>query len=103
MSETPEDLYERARGPLRMPAVEEWTTCLFEGELRPCELLPPVAEEPPRTREGGLVCWRRAAGDADAIWSDERWVLSPLREPSGDARRRDPVGAAPTTTWGSPR
>ena len=83
MAETPEELYERARGALRMPPVEQWVSFPFEGELRVRELLPPVAEEPPRSGEDGSGCWRCETGDSDAIWSDERWILSPLREPSG--------------------
>ena len=66
-----------------MPPVEEWVTFPFEGELRVRDLLPPVASEPPRAGEDADSCWRCDGGDSDAIWSDESWVLSPLREPSG--------------------
>jgi diadenosine tetraphosphate (Ap4A) HIT family hydrolase len=66
-----------------MPPIEEWVTFPFEGELRLRELLPPVEAEPPRAGEGGIDCWRCEHGDEDAIWSDDRWVLHPLREPSG--------------------
>ena len=83
MAESPEELYDRARGSLRRQPVEDWVTFPFEGDLRIRELLPPVASEPPRSGEEGVACWRCDAGDSDAIWSDERWLLSPLREPSG--------------------
>lgn len=66
-----------------MPPVEEWVTFPFDGELGVRDLLAPVDAEPPRAGEDGGECWRCEHGDADAIWSDERWVLAPLREPSG--------------------
>ncbi len=39
--------------------------------------------EPPRAGEGGRECAQCADPEADAIWSDERWVLSRFREPLG--------------------
>ena len=66
-----------------MPPVEDWVTFPFDGALRVRELLPPEPAEPPRAGEAGAECWRCDAGDTDAIWSDERWVLSPLGEPTG--------------------
>jgi diadenosine tetraphosphate (Ap4A) HIT family hydrolase len=83
MAETPEQLYERAKGALRRPPVEGWVTFPFAGELGLRELQPPLEAEAPRNGEGGHECRRCEAGDSDAIWSDERWILSPLREPSG--------------------
>lgn len=83
MAETPEELYERARQALRMPPVEEWDTFPFEGDLRPRPLLPPVSAEPSRNGVGGHECWRCEQGVDDSIWSDDRWVLAPLQEPSG--------------------
>ena len=83
VAETPEELYERARGALRRPPLEDWVTFPLSGDIGLRELLPPVAAEPPRAGEGGQECWRCGAGDSEAIWSDERWVLNPLREPSG--------------------
>ena len=83
MPETPEELYERARGALRMPPLEEWETFPFTGEIGLRELLPPVAAEPPRAGEGGRECIACEAGAKAAIWSDERWVLFPMRQPSG--------------------
>jgi hypothetical protein len=86
--ETPEELYRRALeaadadGRLPMPPVGEWDTFPFEGELRTRPLQPP-ADEPPRRGAGGKDCPRCALGDADAIWSDEHWLVAPLPEPSG--------------------
>ena len=42
MPETPEELYRRSAGALRTPAVEEWDSWPFEGELRPRTLRPPL-------------------------------------------------------------
>ena len=83
MAESAEELYERTRGNLRRPPLEEWVTFPFEGEIGLRELLPPLVEEPPRTGEGGRECWSCAAEDSDAIWTDANWRLGPLPEPSG--------------------
>ena len=88
MPESPEQLYRRALaaadadGRLPIPPLEEWDTFPFEGELRARPLRPP-AEEPPRQGEGGIDCWRCAQGVADAIWSDDHWLVAPLPESSG--------------------
>jgi hypothetical protein len=58
LAESPEQLYERARGRLRMPPVREWETFPFDGELRPRELLPPEAAERARNGEDEADCWR---------------------------------------------
>lgn len=63
--------------------MEEWVTFPFAGEIGVRELLPPEAAEPARMGAGGEGCWRCEHGDEDAIWSDDHWVLHPLREPSG--------------------
>jgi diadenosine tetraphosphate (Ap4A) HIT family hydrolase len=72
-----------ADGRLAMPPVGDWETFPFEGDMKVRELLPPVEREPPRRGEDAADCWRCARGDADAIWSDERWLLAPLERPSG--------------------
>ena len=88
MGESADDLYARAlaaadgEGRLPMPPVSEWDTFPFEGEIRVRPLLPP-ADEPPRLGEDAADCWRCRLGDEDAIWSDERWLLTPLAKPSG--------------------
>jgi hypothetical protein len=81
--ETPEELFARAAGALRMPPVETWETFPFDGELRPRALQPPLAEEAPRRGEGSVDCWRCQAPDSEFAWVSERWRLHPLAEPSG--------------------
>ena len=84
MPETAEQIYERARAEgLRRPPLEEWETFPFEGEMRPRELLPPVEREEPRHGEDAGECWRCLEGEAHAIWMDETWIVTPLREPHG--------------------
>jgi diadenosine tetraphosphate (Ap4A) HIT family hydrolase len=83
VAETPEELYERAAPALRMPPVEEWETFPFAGDLRPRGLLPPVAVEQPRHGLGGVDCIRCGLTDDDCIWTNERWLLHPLRGPTG--------------------
>jgi hypothetical protein len=81
--ETPEHLHARAAGALRMPSVHKWETFPFEGDLRVRPLGPPVAEEAPRRGAGGVDCHVCTAPDEDFLWTDERWRLSRLPEPSG--------------------
>jgi diadenosine tetraphosphate (Ap4A) HIT family hydrolase len=83
MPETPEQLYERAKDALRMPAVEEWDEWPFEGDLRPRRLEPPLEREPPRAGEGGVDCWACETPDDQFLWTNERWRLSPTRELRG--------------------
>lgn len=75
MAETPEQLWERARGSLRMPPVHEWRSWPFEGEVRPRELLAPVEREAPRAGEGGIDCYRCGQPDEAYLWTDETWRL----------------------------
>jgi diadenosine tetraphosphate (Ap4A) HIT family hydrolase len=83
MAETPEQIYERAAGALRMPPVHEWETFPFEGELRPRPLNPPVELERPRFGEGGVDCHACAAADEDYAWTNERWRLRGIDPPNG--------------------
>jgi len=88
MAESAEELYRRALaaadedGRLPIPPLDDWETFPFEGEIRTRPLRPP-ADDPPRQGEGGVDCARCATGDADAIWSDEHWLVAPLPKPSG--------------------
>ena len=81
MPETPEELYERARGNLRMPPVDEWQTFPFEGDIRVRDLVPPIDAEAPRFGEEG-ECFRCVTTD-DLIWSNENWTVAAPRQPSG--------------------
>jgi hypothetical protein len=81
--ETPEELYARAAGSLRMPPLDEWDTFPFEGDMRVRPLLPAEPAEPPRMGEGGVDCFRCVAADDEYLWTDENWRLASLREPSG--------------------
>ena len=83
MRETPEELYRRAAGALRMPAVETWDTFPFDGELMPRALEPPLDREEPRRGAGGVGCWPCDAPDSEFAWVTERWRLHAPREPSG--------------------
>lgn len=82
MPETPEELYARAAGALRMPPVDEWETFPFDGEMRPRPLLQPADVERPRHGEGGIDCRRCAARDDEYLWTDGLWRLFAL-PPSG--------------------
>lgn len=81
--ETPEQLYERAAGGLRMPPVEEWETFPFDGQMRPRALQPPPPSEPARQGEGGVDCKSCSAPDAGFLWTDEHWRLYAPDHPSG--------------------
>ena len=66
-----------------MPAVEEWETFPFDGEMRPRALLPPVESETPRYGEGGVDCVRCARPDDGYLWAGERWRLWGSEQPTG--------------------
>ena len=90
MPDTPEQFYARAvaaadaDGRLPVPPQSEWDIFPFELDgLRSRRLDPPVLPEPPRGGEDGTGCSRCTKGDADAVWSDERWVLTGWGEPLG--------------------
>jgi diadenosine tetraphosphate (Ap4A) HIT family hydrolase len=83
MPETPDELYERVAGALRMPQVEDWDTFPFEGEMRPRALRPPDQDDPARSGALGIACHSCLAPDGEYLWTDESWrLLAPLR-PSG--------------------
>lgn len=83
MAETPAQLYARAAGALRRPPLEEWESFPFAGDVRPRALQPPIDPETPRHGEGGVDCGACAAPDSGYLWTDERWRLRALGEPSG--------------------
>ena len=78
VAESPEQLWERVAGSLRMPPVEEWDTFPFDGDMRPRPLASPVEREAPRRGEGGVDCWACNAGDDRYDWTSERWRLRAL-------------------------
>ena len=77
MPETPEELHARVVEALRMPPVQEWDEFPFDGQMTPRALLPPVANEEPRSGEGGVGCRSCAKPDDDYLWTDARWRLLP--------------------------
>jgi diadenosine tetraphosphate (Ap4A) HIT family hydrolase len=81
--ETPEELWERVHGELRVPPVGDWDTWPFDGELSVRPLSPPVEREAPRSGEDGVDCRRCAASDDEYLWTNERWRLFALDRPSG--------------------
>jgi hypothetical protein len=81
--ETPEEFWERARGAMHVPPVEEWESWPFDGDLRVRELEAPVIAERPRNGEGGVDCWRCENVDSPSLWSNERWTLRSFDKPSG--------------------
>ena len=66
-----------------MPAVQDWETFPFEGEMRPRALQPPVEHEVPRHGEGGVDCKACAAPDAEFLWTALRWRIRTTKRPSG--------------------
>jgi hypothetical protein len=78
LPETPEQFYERSKGALRMPPLEEWETFPFEGATRPRELLPPADDEKTRHGEGGIDCFACSKTADDLVWQDEHWQLTAI-------------------------
>lgn len=69
----------------RLPVTEQTAWDIFPFELdglRVRTLQPPVLPEPPRTGEGGRPCWRCDNPDEGVVWSDDRWILTGLGEPT---------------------
>lgn len=89
MPESADEFHQRALaaadaiGRLPMPAVEEWDTFPFEGELRTKPLEPP-GPEPARAGEDPADCWRCSRPESDLLlWGDEHWRLYAFPRPSG--------------------
>jgi hypothetical protein len=90
MPVSPEEFYARALahadadGRLPTPPQSEWDIFPFELDgLVTRRLQPPVLPEPPRGGEDGAGCRRCADPEANAVWSDERWVFTAFGEPLG--------------------
>jgi hypothetical protein len=82
MPETPEQLHARAAAGLRTPAVHEWDTWPFEGEIRP-KALAPLTPEPRIHGEGGENCGACERPDDECLWAGERWRLTAMPAPHG--------------------
>jgi diadenosine tetraphosphate (Ap4A) HIT family hydrolase len=80
--ESAEQIYRRSVDALRTPPVEEWDSWPFEGDIRPKALAPPEPE-PVITGAGGVDCPACTKPDSAYLWTDERWRLLTLDEPSG--------------------
>jgi len=83
MSETPEQFYRRVSGSIRRPALEEWDTFPFEGDIRPRTLEQPSPEDVSRAGQGGIECDGCATPDEKFLWTDANWRVRPTAEPSG--------------------
>ena len=82
MPESPEQLHARAAAGLRTPAVQEWDTWPFEGEVSP-KALAPLTPEPEIHGQGGAGCRACETPDSEYLWADERWRLPAMPEPHG--------------------
>jgi diadenosine tetraphosphate (Ap4A) HIT family hydrolase len=82
MPETPEQMHARVAGALRTPAVHDWDTWPFDGELRP-KALEPLTPEPKIHGQGGVDCRACAKPDSEYLWAGERWRLTAMPEPHG--------------------
>lgn len=89
MPESAEEVYARVvalvgtEGRLPMPPVGQWDIFPWEGEMVPKVLLPPLDAEEPRRGEGDRPCACRDGEPANAIWRNERWVVTSKDRPSG--------------------
>ncbi len=89
MPESAEEVYARVvaqvgeDGRLPMPASSEWDIFPYEGEMVPKVLRPPVEAEEPRWGEGGRRCSCEEGEPENAIWRNERWVVTAPEKPGG--------------------
>ena len=83
MPETPQQLFARVAGNLRMPPVHDWDSFPFEGDIRPRALRPPLEHEIPRSGQGGVDCHACSAPDTDYMWTSESWRLRTTERPTG--------------------
>ncbi len=89
MPETAEEVYARVvaqvgeGGRLPMPPTHEWDIFPWEGEMVPKVLKPPVEAEEPRWGEGDKPCSCESDEPHNAIWRNDRWVVTSTEKPSG--------------------
>lgn len=89
MPESAEQIYARVvaavgpEGHLPEPGYTGWDIFPWQPPVLPKVLLPPLAAETPRAGEGGRPC-SCAGGEPDnAIWRNDRWLVTSLGAPSG--------------------
>lgn len=82
MPETPEQFVARAQGNLRMPALDDWGTWPFDGELSVRPLQRPDDVDRPRHGEDG-DCRTCERGIDRALWWDDNWMVRPTDQPTG--------------------
>lgn len=89
MAETAEEVYARVvaqvgeDGRLPMPPTHEWDIFPWEGEMAPKVLQPPVEAEEPRWGEGDKPCSCQDGEPENAIWRNDRWVVTSPGKPGG--------------------
>lgn len=89
MPETAEEIYARVvaqvgkDGRLPMPTSASSDIFPWEGEITTKVLAPPVEAEEPRLGEKDKPCTCEKGMPANAIWRNERWVVSSTDEPGG--------------------
>jgi hypothetical protein len=70
--------------PLPLPDFVSWPIFPFVGDLHVREVQPRRAEDHPRDGEpGGAPCRACTAPDAQYLWVDDRWRVTPPLRPSG--------------------
>ena len=84
---TPQEFYARAlahadhQRRLPPPPQSGWDIFPFEDASLVVKPLEPLTlPEPPRSGEGGVDCWRCTNPERDAVWANERWVLTSFEQ-----------------------
>ena len=89
MPESAEEVYARVvahvgeGGRLPTPPVHEWDSFPWEGEIVAKVVQPPLVEEPARRGEAQQDCWRCEHQGTNAIWGNDRWIVTSTNEPPG--------------------
>ncbi len=89
MPESPEDLYARvmgvadADGRLPLPPVTTWDIFPWDGDLSVRPLSAPVGAAEMREGDGGAGCGTCDDPGRNAIWTNERWMVTSTSEPTG--------------------
>lgn len=89
MPESAEEVYARVvaavgeDGRLPMPPVHEWEIFPWEGDMQVKVVRPPLEAEEPRWGEGDKPCSCQNGEHENAIWQNERWVVTAPDKPGG--------------------